>query len=262
MKDLIVNALLASMLSSFIVSDKPSFTSSRSNEIPATVLWAWERSEDLSFIDPHTTAVAYYAGIIYLRGESARIHPRLNPLKLPQGAVVIPVFRIEELGSTGKEPKAAAIAKANEIICEYVKRHASPAVQVDYDAGVNSRKAYLQLLRALHNTLPKNTMLSVTALASWCLDDRWLAQAPVDEAVAMLFTMGADSGEVLSRLEKMKLNAGAGEQSVGVAGYERKTNFALRRLKLGRAYRRVYLFSDRRWTREDYAKACEVVMWN
>jgi hypothetical protein len=32
--------------------------------------------------------------------------------------------------------------------------------------------------------------LSMTALASWCLDDNWLDELPIDEAVPMLFRMG------------------------------------------------------------------------
>jgi hypothetical protein len=47
------------------------------------VLWAWERPEDLSFIDPNEVAVAHLAGTIHLRGGAVVAVPRLQPLQVP-----------------------------------------------------------------------------------------------------------------------------------------------------------------------------------
>src|SRR5258706_9169230 len=62
---------------------------------PALTLWAWERPEDLTFIDPKKTAVAYLAKTIFLRGQGVVTKPRLQPLSIPAGTTVIPVARIE-----------------------------------------------------------------------------------------------------------------------------------------------------------------------
>ena len=43
--------------------------------------------------------------------------------------------------------------------------------------------------------------LSITALASWCAGDNWLSDLPVDEAVPMLFRMGVDHNQFVSRLQ-------------------------------------------------------------
>jgi len=49
---------------------------------------------------------------------------------------------------------------------------------------------YRRLLYEVRGALPPAMPLSMTALASWCLDDDWLDELPVDEAVPMLFRMG------------------------------------------------------------------------
>src|SRR6185295_2701738 len=53
---------------------------SRLSELPATILWAWERPEKLDFIDPQKTGVAFLAKTIYLRGDRVVSRPRLQPL--------------------------------------------------------------------------------------------------------------------------------------------------------------------------------------
>src|SRR5687767_16011817 len=62
---------------------------------PAVILWAWERPEDLTFIDPQKTGVAFLAKTITLRGDKVLVRPRLQPLTLPEGAKTIAVVRIE-----------------------------------------------------------------------------------------------------------------------------------------------------------------------
>lgn len=64
---------------------------------PQLTVWAWERDEDLSYIDPTKVRVAYFAGNIYVRGSSVRFRPRTQKLKLPKNALVFPVFRIESI---------------------------------------------------------------------------------------------------------------------------------------------------------------------
>jgi hypothetical protein len=59
------------------------------------ILWAWERREDLSFIDPRKVDVAYLAGTLYLRGDRVVIRPMRQPLIVPEDSFMIPVVRIE-----------------------------------------------------------------------------------------------------------------------------------------------------------------------
>ena len=62
---------------------------------PRVTLWAWERREDLSFIDPHKVGVAYLAGTLYLIGDRVVMRPRSLPLTVPRDSSVIAVVRIE-----------------------------------------------------------------------------------------------------------------------------------------------------------------------
>ncbi len=54
---------------------------------PKIMLWAWERPEDLNFVDPRQSGVAFLARTLALRGEQVVVRPRLQPLKVPPGRV-------------------------------------------------------------------------------------------------------------------------------------------------------------------------------
>ncbi len=76
------------------------------------------------------------------------------------------------------------------------------AIQIDFDATVSERDFYKNLITELKKQLPENVPLTTTALASWCADDDWLAGLPVDEAVPMIFEMGADDKAIRDFLAK------------------------------------------------------------
>ena len=70
----------------FLVSDQS--ISARTQipfDMPPLVLWAWDRDDDLSFIDIRDTALAYLAATVILRGETVLLTPRHHPLAPPQG---------------------------------------------------------------------------------------------------------------------------------------------------------------------------------
>jgi hypothetical protein len=73
-------------------------------------------------------------------------------------------------------------------------------LQVDFDATVSERAFYRALLVDLRKDV--DDRLSITALASWCLGDRWMSGLPIDEAVPMLFRMGRDEREIHARLAR------------------------------------------------------------
>jgi hypothetical protein len=159
------------------------------------MLWAWERRENLSFIDPQKVGVAYLAGTLHLNGDRVVMLPRLQPLIVPRDTVVVAVVRIEAdrlpaptMSSRQRADAARAIARMAD--------HSPAAIQIDFDATRSQRAFYRDLLVDLRSRLPPAMPLSITALASWCVYDDWIADLPVDEAVPMLFRMGADSAAI------------------------------------------------------------------
>ncbi len=156
------------------------------------VLWAWERPEDLRFIDPNKTAVAFLAKTIHLRGDEVLSRPRLQPLRVPENALMIAVARIEtdrsELPSLTRDQLGRTAA---EIVTMAQSANVA-GIQIDFDATVSERTFYRNLIFELRARLPPSLALSITALASWCQGDKWLIDLPVDEAVPMLFRLGVD----------------------------------------------------------------------
>jgi hypothetical protein len=64
------------------------------------------------------------------------------------------------------------------------------AVQIDFDATESQRAFYRRLIKDVRSRIDAQVPLSITALASWCVGDRWLDGLPIDEAVPMLFQLG------------------------------------------------------------------------
>src|SRR5688500_2943378 len=157
--------------------------------LPPVRLWAWERPEDLTFIDPQKTGVAFLAKTITLRGDKVLVRPRLQPLTLPEGAKTIAVVRIE---TDRSDSPSLSRTQLSQTVREIRDSSVSSAVQIDFDATVSQRNFYRSLLETLRRDLPASTAISITALASWCAGDDWLSDLPIDEAVPMLFRLGVD----------------------------------------------------------------------
>ena len=207
---------------------------------PAPVLWAWERPEDFSFLAPGEARVAVLFATITLRGPQVEIYGRRQPLVLPPGMRPIPVVRIET-----REPSLDA--RQRQRLVEELARRADPqirpALQIDFDARLSERAFYRGLLDELAARLGPEAPLSITALVSWCLDDRWLDGAPVAEAVPMLFDMGPESAALRARLENgSDLIEPLCRHSYGLALDEPWPP--------RRPGRTLYLFSDRAFRRE------------
>ena len=171
--------------------------------LPRFVLWAWERPEDLRFINPQTTAVGFLADTIHLRGDAVVARPRLQSLRVPDHAHLVAVVRIEAdqeaaLNRSQIEQTATAIAKAASL-------PRVMAVQVDFDATRTQRDFYRSLLVDVRRRLGPPRDSSITALASWCLGDDWISSLPINEAVPMLFRMGAGTNEVVGQLAQVAI---------------------------------------------------------
>jgi len=85
----------------------------------------------------------------------------------------------------------------------------------------------------------------MTSLASWCTGDAWFNDFPVDEAVPMVFQMGADSDKIKTFLRNgndWQEPLCRGSYGISVddpLGVEVKKN------------RRIYYFSSRAWREDD-----------
>src|SRR6185295_3469944 len=62
---------------------------------PRVVLWAWERPEDLRFVDPKRVAVAFLAQTVVLKSDQVVFNPRHQPLEVAPETKLIAVTRIE-----------------------------------------------------------------------------------------------------------------------------------------------------------------------
>jgi hypothetical protein len=217
------------------------------------ILWAWERPENLRFLNPRHFGVAALVATVTLQGEGIRVRPRFQPLTLPPGMRMVSVVRIEldafqpPTWSTNlREDLVARIVALAGLSVTSSDGTTAPiaGVQIDFDAPRSARPFYHALLTDLRNRLPDELPLSMTALASWCLGDRWVDDLPVDEIVPMVFRMGADTRRVQEYLGQGHAFGGRCADAIGVATDEYVSPSA-------RVGRRVYMFNVRSWTSSD-----------
>lgn len=225
-------------------------------------LWSWESNDDLRFVDA-PVRIAKYQGTIILGRNTARLMRRRNTLRMPPQAIHFPVYRIE-LAHTDEPATQDAFMVAKEIILAELKRQAAPNLQIDFDAKQNDRPAYLRFLNDLRKAIPKDCKLSITALASWCLKDKWLQSASIDETVAMLFSMGKGKSEALSALANTPLNSGGSStQAIGISINEETANARIKQMGfLSVSKFPIYAFSSTGWTKERYEKLLNLVDGN
>jgi hypothetical protein len=235
-----------------VASDTPALRSpDRLSGLPRVVVWAWERRENLGFIDPGKTAVAYLARTLELAGDGVTVRPRFQPLTVPAHTMMIPVVRIEVDRRRPPTLSSAQRAEAARVIAG-LARTSPAAIQIDFDARRSERRFYADLLRDVRKRVPASIPLSMTALASWCADDDWIAGLPVDEAVPMIYRMGRDGPEITRYLR----NGGhfAPASSSNSVGLSLDSQMA----GLG-AGKRVYLFSPQPWTPDALQQALKEI---
>ena len=213
-------------------------------DLPPLVLWAWDRDDDLRFVDIRDTGVALLAATLTLRGEDVALAARRNPLTLPQGISRVAVAHVEIDRAEPPTLSGAQLRRLVETLAAVGEEVPHRVLQLDYEAVASQRAFFIDAIAALRRRLP-GAAISVTALASWCFNESWTAQLAADEVVPMLFRMGYDGRRVRPQL------AGGGDfrqpecrSSLGIA-----TDELPAALPPGR---RVYAFSPRRWTPETY----------
>ena len=209
-------------------------------EFPRVVLWAWERPERLTYLDPNKVAVAYLAATIGWRDGELKVRPRYQPLDVPPGAVVMAVVRLE----SGPGPLPDADLTAERVVAS-VPASRAKALQIDFDTRLSEREWYARVLRDVRRRLPANVSLNITALASWCLGDPWIRNLPINDAVPMLFRRGAGEPQ-----EIRDFSSEVCRSSVGISTDE--TAIAPPH------GRRIFIFHPRPWTPEAYRAAMEL----
>lgn len=229
---------------------KSQFQPTSNVEMPEKIIWAWERPEDLRFIDVQKFGVAFLAQTLFLNNNEVVFRPRRQLLQVAPNTYLIAVTRIEtdkrnsnraELSDEQKEKVVSLIQKTLEL--PNVK-----AIQIDFDALVSERDFYRKIVGGLKNNLPENTPLTITALASWCVGDAWFSDFPIDEAVPMAFQMGADEQAIRDFLTKNNdWREPLCRHSYGIAADEPlNVNF--------KADRRFFYFKSRAWEKSDLEK--------
>ena len=218
-------------------------------QFPKVILWAWERAEDLRFLDSDRFAVAFLAQTLSLKDDDVIITPRRQPLQVSPATKLIAVTRIESRKSTGARVALSETQRYRlaMLVTKTLDLPNVSAVQIDFDVVTSEREFYRELLWDVRRRLPSDTPLSMTALASFCVGDRWLEDLPVDEAVPMAFRMGADTPYIKSYLAGGNDFRGTlCQRSYGVSLDEPV------HAKFGS--RRVYVFNDHSWTPDDVVK--------
>jgi hypothetical protein len=210
--------------------------------LPSSVVWAWDRPEDLRFL-PSNTAVALLMDTVTIRNGAVSDRFRAHPARLSQGQPRISVVRIETKSNSITQ-------QARSRVVESVLRAASleyvTGVQIDFDARVSERAWYRELLEETRRRLPADKSLSITALASWCSGDDWISGLPIDEGVPMIFRLGPDR-DTFRRMV-------ASGQHFREPLCNRSIGLSTDEPIVPSGFKRVYWFSPVPWTPELYKR--------
>jgi hypothetical protein len=226
---------------------KSTIEPSLDDNMPKKIVWAWERPEDLKFLDPAQFGVAFLAQSVLLEKERVIPKPRRQSLDVLPGTYLIAVTRIETNKETAKRPtfEPEMANRTAALITSTLDLPNVRAVQVDFDAVTSERAFYRELMTEIKERLPPGTPLTMTSLASWCTGDAWFNDFPVDEAVPMVFQMGANDEQIKMFLR----NGNDWNEPLCRGSYGLSVNEPLNiSLKPGR---RTYYFNDSSWKRSD-----------
>ncbi|NTV73318.1 MAG: hypothetical protein HGA66_03820 [Holophaga sp.] len=172
---------------------------------------------------------------------------RTAPLRLSPGMRRIAVVRLEVAPSDLDEVRLDEVVAAirSEALVAGVE-----GLQVDFDANRSQRPLYRRLITKLRGDRAIKVPVTMTALASWCMGDRWIADLPVDGAVVMLFQMGQGTAEALAWLRR-------GRPLAGPLGKPLSWGFSIDQpLPVPPPENaRIFVFSPRPWTRATYTRA-------
>ena len=242
--------------------------------LPPLMLWVGERPDDTrswlanstrssksaeagdaagADLQAQRIGVAVLDSTVLLRDGSATVRRRQQALRLPpewsaSGRLLpkAPLVTIVHVDMASGAHKPALNERQKQTIVRAVtaaaKRSPSQVVQLDFEV-MHSQKPFLaDVIQRSRAALPDNVALSITAQASWCVGDAWLADLPVDEVVPMAFRMSGD----VKRTQEILLHDGRFprpecQPSLGLALNEQPWPDKLRS-------QRLYLFNRAAWS--------------
>lgn len=207
---------------------------------PQIILWSWQRQDNLSFLKEGST-VAPLISTLVIKDQNITENRRLNSLKLPKAANVIPVIRIEI--SKGTKLTDDTIDNIFYLFKRYIDALSPKIVQIDFDALKSQRGFYKKLLEKLTYNF-SHIKWTITSLASWCLYDPWIDDLPIDYAIPMFYNLGSQKEKILANL---KLNSYKSKKCKSIIGMHAKTM-----LKLKQNENIIFIFTDTPWTKKQY----------
>ena len=148
--------------------------------------------------------VAYVASSVNLAGSRIHVIPRTNALLVRGNTLTIPVVHVD---ASWREPPELNAAQRKVLVDQVLmvarraaEQNAARVVQLDFEARLSQRAFLSNVVQDIRAQLPQAMALSMTALASWCAGDYWLAAVQADEVVPMVFRMGRDSDLLRAQL--------------------------------------------------------------
>lgn len=161
------------------------------NSLPDEVWWYWDRPAVQLPSPAKDVGAAVVTTHVFFSGESFVRQPRRSSLHLPDDVVTVPVIHVEVDPARPFAGNAAQRDALRDAVVDVARRGGSTRwVQLDFEARQSQREFWRTTVEAIKAALPASIRLSVTALASWCYGDRWLADVTVDEIVPMYFRLG------------------------------------------------------------------------
>ncbi len=207
--------------------------------LPAEMVWAWERAEDLRWL-PADVGVAYVASAVLLRGDEALVRRRTASLQLASHSALVPVVHVDMTWRPRlhmSERQSEGIAREVLRVTKYANRK---VVQLDFEVGVSQRPFLAKTIATIRRQLAPDIALSVTALSSWCLDDYWMEDVRADEIVPMAFRMGPEQDDLRQRISV--------QQGFTRKECSRAIGFTSDEPLVAVSGRRQYYFSPKAWT--------------
>ncbi len=209
------------------------------------VLWIWDRSCDLRFLDKNEFDFALLSKTYEIDDSVVRVIPRHGSVIVTENASVFPVVRLQTIGISSRVD-ARIIRELTDKICTDAAAYPKAMkIQIDFDAKMSERKWYGNLLKCVRDRLPADRTLSITALASWCYEKDWLESLSADEIVPMFFRMGRDSSHIKQEFPKMFSSLYSDPKyCLGISLDEP--------LPLSLQMRRLYVFNPNQWDKKSY----------
>ena len=161
--------------------------------LPRLMLWAWERPTDLRGLDAGV-GVAFLSQTLIVRNDA--VERRAAPQ---------PVARLAAHAARGGDARSRATMRAprrcparpspawpRRLPARWRCRGSAACRSISTRPNPSAPSIARWCGRCDRRSGP-DVPLSITALASWCAQDRWMEGLPVDETVPMLFRMGPDA---------------------------------------------------------------------